>query len=78
MRGQIYSLERAQRLEHTRVECDGLDVALEWPTMCLPTIGLALMANSSNGDGIFKELLGVLLKDTSTPWQWEGYLPFNS
>lgn len=41
-------------------------------------IGLALMANSGNGDSIFKELLGVLLKDTFTPWQWEGYVPYNS
>ncbi len=39
-------------------------------------IGLALMSNSSNGDSIFKELLEILIKDTFTPWKWEGYIPY--
>ena len=52
-----------------------------WENHCVvfgdKKIGLILMANSSNGDSIFKELLDVLLKDTSTPWKWEGYIPYN-
>jgi CubicO group peptidase (beta-lactamase class C family) len=40
-------------------------------------IAVVLMANSSNGDGIFKELLNVLINDTFTPWKWEGYIPYN-
>jgi CubicO group peptidase (beta-lactamase class C family) len=35
-----------------------------------------LMSNSSNGDSIFKELLEVLAGDHSTPWEWEGYVPY--
>ena len=40
-------------------------------------IALVLMANSSNGDSIFKELLETLISDKYTPWKWEGYLPYN-
>ncbi|GDX40532.1 hypothetical protein LBMAG21_08240 [Armatimonadota bacterium] len=39
-------------------------------------IALVLMANSSNGDSIFKELLETLIGDKFTPWRWEGYLPY--
>jgi hypothetical protein len=35
------------------------------------------MSNSSNADKLFKELLEKLLGDTSTPWQWENYVPYN-
>jgi hypothetical protein len=34
------------------------------------------MTNSSNGEGIFKELLESLLKNTYTPIEWEGYTPY--
>ncbi|MES2041483.1 MAG: serine hydrolase domain-containing protein [Pseudomonadota bacterium] len=39
--------------------------------------GVVLMSNSANGDGIFKELLALLIQDVYTPWKWEGYLPTN-
>jgi len=39
--------------------------------------GIVIMTNSSNGEGIFKELLETLLKDTYTPIEWEGYTPYN-
>lgn len=39
-------------------------------------ICMVMMANSSNGDGIFKELLQTVIGDTYTPWQWEGYIPY--
>jgi len=35
-----------------------------------------LMSNSSNGDSIFKELLEFLAADNFTPWEWEGYVPY--
>ncbi|BBB65964.1 hypothetical protein UNDYM_1711 [Undibacterium sp. YM2] len=38
---------------------------------------VVIMSNSSNGDGIFKELLALLIQDVYTPWKWEGYLPTN-
>jgi len=39
--------------------------------------GIVIMTNSSNGEGIFKELLESLLKDTFTPIEWEGFTPYN-
>ena len=42
-----------------------------------PMSGIVIMTNSGNGEGIFKELLETLLKDTSTPIEWEGYTPYN-
>jgi len=39
--------------------------------------GIVIMTNSSNGEGIFKELLETLLKDTFTPIEWEGYTPYD-
>jgi CubicO group peptidase (beta-lactamase class C family) len=39
--------------------------------------GLVIMSNSGNGEGIFKDVLETLLKDTFTPIEWEGYVPYN-
>jgi len=39
--------------------------------------GLMIMTNSYNGEGIFKELLETLVKDTFTPIEWEGYTPYD-
>lgn len=39
-------------------------------------IGIVIMTNSSNGEGIFKELLETLLRNTFTPIEWEGYTPY--
>ncbi|MER3376293.1 MAG: serine hydrolase [Allomuricauda sp.] len=39
--------------------------------------GIMIMTNSENGNGIFKELLEVSLKDVYTPWEWENYIPYN-
>ena len=35
------------------------------------------MTNSSNGEGIFKELLETLIGNTFTPIEWEGYTPYS-
>lgn len=40
-------------------------------------IGVLIMTNSDNGEGIFKELLAVTIADIYTPWQWENYIPYN-
>ncbi len=39
--------------------------------------GLVIMTNSGNGEGIFKEVLDTVLKDTFTPIEWEGYTPYD-
>lgn len=41
-------------------------------------IAIVLMANSSNGDKIFKEVLEIAIGDVYTPWQWEGYIPYDA
>jgi CubicO group peptidase (beta-lactamase class C family) len=39
--------------------------------------GIVIMTNSSNGEGIFKELLETLLKNNFTPIEWEGFTPYD-
>jgi len=39
--------------------------------------GIVLMTNSGNGEGIYKELLESLLKNTFTPIEWEGFTPYD-
>jgi CubicO group peptidase (beta-lactamase class C family) len=41
-------------------------------------IGLMIMTNSSNGEGIYKELIETLLKNPYTPIEWEGFTPYNA
>lgn len=40
-------------------------------------IGMVIMTNSSNGEGIYKELLETLMKNTYTPITWENFTPYN-
>ncbi|HEV2691124.1 MAG TPA: hypothetical protein VGV35_21355, partial [Bryobacteraceae bacterium] len=42
-----------------------------------PGDGMVIMTNSSNGEGIFKDLLETLLRNTFTPIAWEGFTPYN-
>jgi CubicO group peptidase (beta-lactamase class C family) len=42
-----------------------------------PEDGIVIMTNSSNGEGIYKEILETLLRDTFTPIEWEGFAPYN-
>jgi hypothetical protein len=35
-----------------------------------------VMTNSSNGEGIFKELF-ERLSGVTIPWVWENYIPYN-
>ena len=39
--------------------------------------GILIMTNSSNGEGIYKELLETLLKNIFTPIEWEGFIPYD-
>lgn len=39
--------------------------------------GIVIMTNSSNGEGIFKEMLETLLRNTYTPIEWERYTPYD-
>jgi CubicO group peptidase (beta-lactamase class C family) len=59
---------------------EGHDDGWENYSVCFPDkkIAIILMTNSSNGESIFKELLESLIKDRYTPWQWEGYIPYNA
>jgi CubicO group peptidase (beta-lactamase class C family) len=43
-----------------------------------PGTGIVIMTNSSNGEGIFKELIETLLRNKYTPIEWEGYRPYDS
>jgi len=47
--------------------------AIEAPKSCI-----VLMSNSSNGDGIFKEVLEKVIGDRFTPWYWENFIPYES
>jgi CubicO group peptidase (beta-lactamase class C family) len=58
---------------------EGHDTGWRNYTVCLDRqkTGIAIMTNSGNGEGIFKDLLEMLLKDTFTPIEWEGYTPYD-
>lgn len=59
---------------------EGHDEGLRHYTVCFdkPGTGIVIMTNSSNGEGIYKELLETLLRNTYTPIEWEGFTPYNS
>ncbi len=40
-------------------------------------MGILILTNSDNGEGIFKELLEVAMADKYTPWRWQNYIPFD-
>jgi len=48
-------------------------------TVCFtkPQTGIVILTNSSNGEGIFKEVLETVLKNNFTPIEWEGYTPYD-
>jgi len=39
-------------------------------------IGILILTNSDNSEGIFKELLETAIGDKYTPWYWEHYVPY--
>jgi CubicO group peptidase (beta-lactamase class C family) len=58
---------------------EGHDDGLRHYAVCFdkPGIGFLIMTNSENGEGIYKELLETLLKNTYTPIEWERFTPYN-
>ncbi|MGE0352333.1 MAG: serine hydrolase domain-containing protein [Gemmatimonadales bacterium] len=40
-------------------------------------IGVMLLSNSDNGEGLFDHLLRLTIADSYTPLEWEGYVPFD-
>jgi len=38
-----------------------------------PRSGILIMTNSSNGEDLYGSLLEVLIRDTYTPYEWEGF-----
>ena len=40
-------------------------------------MGILIMTNSDNGEGIFKELLEFAIGDKYTPWRWQNYIPYD-
>jgi CubicO group peptidase (beta-lactamase class C family) len=42
-----------------------------------PGIGILIMTNSANGEGIYQPLLETLLGNSSTPIEWERFTPYD-
>ena len=38
---------------------------------------ILILANSSNGEGIFLYLVDALIGETNLPWEWEGFVPYD-
>jgi CubicO group peptidase (beta-lactamase class C family) len=59
---------------------EGHDEGWRHYTVCFDNAktGIVILTNSSNGEGIYKELLETLLKNTFTPIEWEGFTPFDN
>ena len=57
---------------------EGSDDGWRHYTVCFDDAktGIVIMTNSSNGEGIYKELLETLLKNNYTPIEWERFTPY--
>ncbi|MFL6194889.1 MAG: serine hydrolase domain-containing protein [Thermoanaerobaculia bacterium] len=40
-------------------------------------LGVMLLSNSDNAEGIFKDLLEATIRDVYTPWEWQKYIPYD-
>ena len=40
-------------------------------------LGIVVMTNCSNGEGIYKELLETVMRNTFTPIEWERFTPYD-
>ena len=58
---------------------EGHDVGWRHYAVCFDKsgMGILIMTNSANGEGIYKELLETLLHNTYTPIEWEQFTPYN-
>jgi serine-type D-Ala-D-Ala carboxypeptidase/endopeptidase len=41
-------------------------------------MGVVILTNSSNGEGVYKELLETLQRNIFTPVEWEQFTPYNA
>lgn len=59
---------------------EGHDDGWEHYSICYPRSKSAVivMTNTSNGESIFKPLLELVTGDSSLPWRWEGYEPYDA
>jgi CubicO group peptidase (beta-lactamase class C family) len=57
---------------------EGHDVGWRHYAVCFDkaSTGVLIMTNSANGEGIYQELLETLLRNTYTPIEWEGFIPY--
>ena len=39
---------------------------------------IIIMTNSENGEQLFQHLIETVLGETSIPWKWNGYVPYNA
>jgi CubicO group peptidase (beta-lactamase class C family) len=58
---------------------EGHDEGWRHYTVCFDEkkAGILVMTNSSNGEGIYKELLETVFQNSYTPIEWEGFTPYN-
>ena len=58
---------------------EGHDEGWRHYTVCFDRsgTGILIMTNSSNGEGIYKELLETLMHDSYTPIEWEAFTPYD-
>ena len=58
---------------------EGHDEGWRHYTVCFDKsgIGILIMTNSSNGEGIYKDLLETLLHNPYTPIEWEAFTPYD-
>jgi hypothetical protein len=40
-------------------------------------LGIVIMTNSSNGEGIYKGFIETLQRNTFTSIEWEGFTPYD-
>jgi hypothetical protein len=54
---------------------EGNDDGLRHYVVCFaqPQTGVLIMTNSSNGEDVYAPLLENLIRDTYTPYEWEGF-----
>lgn len=59
---------------------EGHDEGFQHYTILFPEAGkgMLILTNSDNGESIYKELLESGIDDVYTPWEWEGYIPYNT
>jgi hypothetical protein len=69
------------RTPHGRVFFkEGHDDGCRNHTACVDEkkMGIVILTNSSNGEGVYKELLETFQRNTFTPVEWKQFTPYNA